>query len=38
MFVPYAVENWVMILDLQGMGLSSVPIKALGVIIGKKII
>lgn len=35
MFVGYAVENWVVILDLHGMGLGSIPLKALGVIIGK---
>lgn len=34
MFVGYAVENWVVILDLHGMGLGSIPLKALGVIIG----
>lgn len=34
MFHDYAIENWVVILDLHGMGLSSVPTKALGAIIG----
>ncbi|KRW98377.1 P-loop containing nucleoside triphosphate hydrolase [Pseudocohnilembus persalinus] len=34
MFHDYAIENWVVILDLHGMGLSSIPTKALGAIIG----
>lgn len=34
MFVDYAVENWVIVLDLHEMGLGSIPIKALGAIIG----
>lgn len=38
MFVGYHVENWVLILDLHGMGLGNAPIKALGVIIGNFIL
>lgn len=34
MFVPYSVENWVVVLDIKGTGIGDIPIKALGAIIG----
>ncbi|KAM3145533.1 hypothetical protein pb186bvf_002307 [Paramecium bursaria] len=33
MFIPNKVENWIFILETNGIGVSSLPVKALGVVI-----
>lgn len=33
MFIPNKVENWMFILETNGIGVSSLPVKALGVVI-----
>lgn len=34
MFVDYCVENWIMVIDTGGLGLTSLPINGLKLIIG----
>lgn len=33
MFIDYCIENWIMVIDTCGLGLTSLPFKALKLII-----